>query len=124
MSGTVCILDDDEAVRDSMRALLESYGLDVRAFGSCRDLLEADTESCDCYILDFHLPEMTGLDVLETLRERGVAAPATIISALSVRANPERLARAGVGTVMAKPVSEDDLMGWIKGVLEGISGTP
>ncbi len=120
MPGKVCILDDDEAVRDSLRTLLESYALDVRDYASGRALLDADDDldRFGCFVLDFHMPEMNGLELLETLRARGISAPAAIVSAVSV-GHSGRIAGAGAVSVLTKPVPEEELITWIRRALGG-----
>lgn len=118
MSGTVCILDDDDAVRDSLRVLLESYALDVRDFDSGRALLDSDgLEGVGCFVVDFHMPEMNGMELLEVLRSRGIQAPAVIVSAVAV--NAESGAKPGPVSVLTKPVPEAELIGWIRQALGG-----
>src|SRR5690349_17051318 len=72
---TVFIVDDDEPVRDSLRLLLESHDLDVRDYGSCPAFMRAYREGFaevsgngrpGCLLLDLHMPQMTGLDFVET----------------------------------------------------------
>jgi FixJ family two-component response regulator len=69
--GLVCIVDDEELVRESLKLLVESQGVDVRAYGSCLDFLE-DPESarCACLILDVRLPGMSGLQLQQRLSQR------------------------------------------------------
>ena len=118
MSGTVCILDDDDAVRDSLRVLLESYALEVRDFGSGQDLLDSqDLEAVGCFVVDFQMPEMNGMELLEVLRARGIRAPAVIVSAVAVGA--EAGADPGPVSVLTKPVPEAELIGWIRQALGG-----
>ena len=120
MSATVCILDDDDAVRDSLRVLLESYALEVRDFGSSQALLDAqDLEDVGCFVVDFHMPEMNGMELLEALRSRGIRAPAVIVSAVAVGTETE--GDAGPVSVLTKPVPESELIGWIRQALGGDS---
>lgn len=68
--STVFVVDDDEAVRDSLTALLESDGLSVRTFEAATPFLEFyDPQVAGCLALDIHLPDMNGLDALRRLRE-------------------------------------------------------
>lgn len=125
MSGTLCILDDDDAVRDSLRVLLEAYDYDVVDFAFCKDILDWDEiGGCACLIVDFHMPEMNGLELLEALRGQGVTAPALIVSALSVDASADRLARAGVMARLTKPVAEPELIAWIQRAFDAGSAAP
>ncbi len=108
---TVCVVDDDEAVRDSMRALLESHGMIVRDYASARAFLaDADDAPVECFLLDLHMPEMSGLDLLETLRLRHIETPVIVITGRSDVTLRERARRAGVLAFLDKPVDEDELI--------------
>jgi len=109
------IVDDDDAVRDSLRVLLESHMLRVHDFNSGKALLDSDDlDGFDCFILDYQMPGMNGIEVVEALRSRGVSGAAIFVSALAVSASAERLRRAGVIAALMKPVTENELMGWIE----------
>jgi FixJ family two-component response regulator len=117
--GTICIVDDDEAVRDSLRALLESHRMNVREFDSGNALLASDEfESFDCFVLDFQMPGMNGLELAEALRNKGVGAAAILVSALRIAASDDRMRRAGVVAALMKPVAEGDLIGCIQQAME------
>jgi FixJ family two-component response regulator len=107
------IIDDDEAVRDSTRALLESYGYQVRDYASAEVYLHDSDSHAHCLLVDQHMPGMTGLDLLEHLRARGVQTPALMITGRSDPTLEPRLSRIGVA-VLQKPVSEDQLVSWIE----------
>ena len=113
----IFVIDDDDAVRNSTRVLLEASGYSVRDFANASAFLdETDGREADCLILDYHLPVGTGMDLLELLRSRGVLTPAILVSAhrmnLTVRA-----ARAKVAAVLAKPLAADALSLWLEKVL-------
>jgi two-component system response regulator FixJ len=117
--GTICIVDDDEAVRDSLRVLLESHRMDVREFDSGNALLASDDfNSFDCFVLDFQMPGMNGLELAEALRTKGVGAAAILVSALRIAASDDRMRRAGVVASLMKPVAEGDLIGCIQQAME------
>jgi two-component system, LuxR family, response regulator FixJ len=88
----VAVVDDDPAVRNSLKFSLELEGFRVRIYGGAAELLRAaDLSTCDCFVVDQKMPNMNGLDLIAKLRGRRVAAPAILIIsepsvALSARA--------------------------------------
>lgn len=107
----VHVIDDDEAVRDSMRALLESLGIVVSDYASARDfLVRLETNPKGCVLLDLHMPGMTGLELLDLLRAKGFRIPVVVISGRSDGALKERVLRAGALALLEKPVDESTLM--------------
>jgi two-component system, LuxR family, response regulator FixJ len=79
--ATVIVVDDDSAVRSSLKFSLELEGFAVLAYSCAGDLLDsADPPNCSCLVIDQNLPGMTGLDLIAKLRERRIAAPAILIT--------------------------------------------
>jgi FixJ family two-component response regulator len=110
-SRLVCVVDDDAAVRDSVRVLLESHGLPVQDYASARAFLSDETNAAAaCLLLDLHMPEMSGLELLETLRRHRVTTPAIVITGRSDAALKARALRAGALALLDKPVDEDELI--------------
>ena len=114
----VCVVDDDEAVRDSTQMLLGIYGFKVRAYPGAREFLaEFDAAHTGCLILDIHMPEMTGVELLTLLRARGITTPTIIVSGQTDPVLGEILNRSGALAILNKPVNEDELMGFVKQAL-------
>lgn len=99
----VAVVDDDEAVRESLAAVLASAGHEVLAFASGDEFLERGlTEVPDCVLLDVNLPGADGWEVLEALREREVDSAVVLVSG---RAAPrDKATAAGAFEVLDKPV--------------------
>ncbi|MCE9650085.1 MAG: response regulator [Parvibaculum sp.] len=93
-----------------MRALLESRDLEVRDYASAQAFLDAGMDpDARCLLLDLHMPEMNGIELLETLRRRNIDTAAIIITGRSDNALKARAQRAGVLEFLEKPVDEDEL---------------
>jgi two-component system response regulator FixJ len=77
----VIVVDDDEAVLDSLAALLLAEGFAVEGFASAQALLEGHPHAIDgCLVTDVRMPEMDGLELLEALRARGPLPPIIVIT--------------------------------------------
>lgn len=115
MHQKICLVDDDEAVRDSLRVLLESYGMTVDDYSSARDFLShAQSDRSDCMLLDLHMPEMDGLQLLEAMRKQGSALPVIIITGRSDTQLISRAIQAGAHALLDKPVEDDRLLQTIR----------
>lgn len=115
--GVIAVVDDDDAVRESLAFLLTVTGHKVAAFASAADFLE----NCDLcrvagLIVDHHMPRQTGLELLARLRQDGRSLPVLLVTGSP---SPEIVARAGalgVDRVLEKPVSDDRLMEFVERV--------
>ena len=114
----VGVVDDDEAVRDSLGFLLETAGLNVVTYGSAAQFLsEASLDDLACLVVDQHMPELTGLQLIARLRGQGVTLPIALITG-SPSADLIRLARElGVAGVLEKPLDDAALLAFIEGVI-------
>jgi FixJ family two-component response regulator len=78
----VAVVDDDESVRDSTKALLRSAGYRVSTFDSAEQFLSAGSiAETDCLILDIWMPGMNGLELQRRLNDSGVGLPIIFLSA-------------------------------------------
>ncbi|HEX3936894.1 MAG TPA: response regulator, partial [Xanthobacteraceae bacterium] len=79
-SHMIAVVDDDPAVRNSLKFSLELEGFTVRAYRSAAELLNADElDNCQCYVIDQRMPDMNGIDLIGKLRERRIATPAILV---------------------------------------------
>jgi two-component system, LuxR family, response regulator FixJ len=109
----VAIVDDDQAVRDSLRFLLETIGHPVETFASAAEFLKAEQQHLACLILDQHMPEMTGLKLAERLRADGSGIPILLITGSPSPAIVARAAELGISRVLAKPRADEDLLDFV-----------
>jgi two-component system, LuxR family, response regulator FixJ len=112
-SRTVAIVDDDDAVRDSLRFLLEVMGYRVATFASAAEFLNADPQHLACLILDHHMPEMTGLEMAERLRADRADIPTLLVTGSPSPAIVARAFELGIDRVLEKPPSDEDLLDFI-----------
>lgn len=109
---TVAIVDDDHAVRDSLRFLLEVSGYLVRTFASAAEFVNGHQEHLACLILDQHMPQMTGLQLAEKLRADGSRTAILLITGSPSPAIIERAALLGI-KLLEKPPGEEDVLDFI-----------
>lgn len=124
-SGTVLIVDDDAAVRSSLKFALEVEGLEVRLYDSAVALLADRTLPCrGCLVVDYRLPVMDGLELIEALRARGVAIPAILITGRANKQLRSRAARCGIRRVLEKPLFDGTLIDSIRSALDACGRHP
>lgn len=112
MRSIVYIVEDDDAVRDSLSLVLRMREFEVEVFSSGPDFLaRADLARCLCVVLDVNLPTMTGLEVLARLRSDGAEVPAIVMSGRAEPGMRREADRLGALAFLDKPVSVDRLVG-------------
>lgn len=114
------VIDDDEAVRESLNALLSVSGYVVDTFPSAEAYLMhidgAATEG-DCALLDVHMPGMNGLELLRILVVRGQLLPVLVLTASDDARLRQQALKLGAIDCLTKPVHEGVLLGAIESVL-------
>src|SRR5262245_57233504 len=101
-----------------LQFLLGTEGLNVGTFRSVAALLrDGASDDADCFVIDYKMPNMNGLDLATRLRSRDVSAPIILITGYLDESLPDRAAAAGVLYVLRKPHLEESLLGQIRGVL-------
>ena len=108
---TVHIIDDDEAVRDSISMLLDTESIEHKVYASAIDFLNAYNDSmCGCLVLDIRMPGMTGLELQETLNKRHASLPIIFITGHGDIPMAVEAMRRGALDFLRKPFGEDDLL--------------
>ena len=118
-SPVVFIVDDDEAVRSSLRLLLKSVGLVPNAVGSAREFLDKyDPAQPGCLVLDVRMPEMSGLELQEQLNRMGAVIPVIFITGHGDVPMAVEAMQAGAFDFVQKPFRDQDLIDRIQRALE------
>ncbi len=108
---TVFIVDDDDAVRDSLRYLLESADLRVEDFASAEEFLEVYSPyRVGCLLLDIRMPGMGGMELLERLAERKFFLPIIIITGHGDVSLAVRSIKTGAFDFIEKPFNTEDVL--------------
>jgi two-component system, LuxR family, response regulator FixJ len=111
-------VDDDPDVLGSLRFLLETDGFDVRTFRTGAAMLRAlGPASVDCFVIDYKMPDMNGVDLVSRLRNRDIAAPVILITGYPDENISARAEAAGVDHVLRKPLLDDSLLAHIRGAI-------
>src|SRR5947207_15682759 len=114
----VCVVDDDTDVLGSLRFLLETDGFDVRTFRSGAALLTAIAAGqADCFVIDYKMPAMSGIDLAARLRNRDSDIPIILITGYPDENILEKAAAAGIYHVLLKPHLEESLLSHIRGAI-------
>ena len=114
----VYVVDDDSDVLGSLQFLLETDGFDVRTFRSAAALLSASVaENADCFVIDYKMPAMSGIDLAKRLRKRCAGTPIILITGYPDESIEEKAAAAGIRHVLLKPHLEESLVSRIRGAI-------
>ncbi|MDX2145761.1 MAG: response regulator [Rhodospirillaceae bacterium] len=123
--SVVKVIDDDEAVCDSICALLESFDIPALPFTSARRaLVEIVWHTAGCLVVDHHMPEMTGLEFLKTIRERQILTPLILMSAAADPTLDQRARIAGAMAVLSKPIGDGELLDLVRRAMTASHATP
>jgi FixJ family two-component response regulator len=107
----IAIVDDDPAVRESLRALLRSIGYVTHIYASAEELLASSTlKTIDCIISDVRMPGMSGVELHARLKVEGWLLPFILTSAFSEEGLEARALAAGVYAFLKKPFRQEILV--------------
>lgn len=114
-SGTICVVDDDHAVRAAMSNLLEASGHAVHVFESGEAFLASpQLNECDVAVFDIKLRGMDGFAIQQECLRRGLRLPVLFISGHGDRDMERRAIDAGALALLRKPVDPDLLCAYIE----------
>ena len=115
---TVFVVDDDRAMRDSLRWLIESVQHKVRTFENAREFLASSAlQQPGCLVLDVRMPGMSGMELQQTLQNRGVNIPIIIVTGHGDIPMAVRAMKAGALDFLPKPFNEQILLDCIEHAL-------
>ena len=107
----VCVVDDDESVRESLPDLLHEFGFAVETFASAEDFLASGrVADCGCLILDIAMPGMSGPDLQRELVQRRQRVPIVFITAQDDVSLRPRLLAGGAVACLFKPFADTALL--------------
>jgi two-component system, LuxR family, response regulator FixJ len=121
---TIFLIDDDPAVRDSLKLFLETYGYVVRDFASGSEFLKCGNRAeAGCLVVDMHMPMVSGLDLLEQLAAEKAVPPTVLITGRADPATRHRAVAAGVFEVIEKPFDPAALLTALQGAVDAARPT-
>ncbi|WP_425404071.1 response regulator transcription factor [Hwanghaeella sp.] len=115
MSKTIAIVDDDDAVRDSLAVLLTTAGYHVQVYETSAEFLrDAKQNRFDCVILDNQMNGSTGIDLAQKLADKNVCISCVIMSGNMSDTEVKRARAAGITEILEKPFTDETLIGTIE----------
>lgn len=119
LPATVFVIDDDEAIRDSLRLLLKSVGLPVRTCASAQEFLPAyDPRQPGCLVVDIRMPGMSGLELQQQLNLQGATIPLIFITGHGDIPMAVEAMQHGAFDFLQKPFRDQDLLDRVQRALE------
>jgi len=110
-SPRICVVDDDESVRESLEGLMRSVGFAVNTFASAEEFLDSDhLRNTDCLILDVRLPGMNGLELQRQLATSHSEIPIIFITSYEDDEVRARALNTGAVDYLLKPFNDEDLL--------------
>src|SRR5215471_17601803 len=107
----VFVVDDDASIRDSLKDLIRSAGLNVQTFASAQEfLINPRPDAASCLVLDVNLPGLSGLDLQQELAKLGVQIPVIFITGHGDIPMSVRAMKAGAIEFLTKPFRDEDLL--------------
>ena len=121
---TVFVVDDDSSMRDALRNLFRSVGLNVETFGVAQEFLSRErSKGPGCLVLDIRLPGLSGLDLQRQLADANIQIPIVFITAHGDIQMSVRAMKAGAVEFLTKPFRDQDLLDAVQQAVDRDRGT-
>lgn len=118
VAGTVLVVDDDAAVRASLKFALEVEGFQVKLYDRGAALLaDANLPERACLVVDYRMPDIDGIELIERLRRLNVTLPAILITVRVTKQLRMLAQKLGLTAVLEKPLSDSELVESIRAAL-------
>ena len=115
----VFVIDDDASMREALRGLLRSVGLQVEVFGSAHEFLESKLpDVASCLLLDIRLPRLSGLDFQAELIEAGIHIPIIFMTGHGDIPMSVKAMKAGAVDFLSKPFRDQDMLDAVASAIE------
>ena len=115
----VCVIDDDDAMRDSLTFLLDTAGIAVRAYESAAAFLAAPpADEPACIITDVRMPGMSGTDLLRNLKESGRRTPVIVMTGHGDIALAVEAMKLGASDFIEKPFVDEVMLAAVRAAVE------
>jgi two-component system, LuxR family, response regulator FixJ len=122
LRNTVCVVDDDPGMRQSLEMVLDSADLPVRLYGGADQMLadlanDCTGECCGCVLLDLQMPGTTGIELLRRFRDMGYTAPVIVITGTATVLSAVESMKLGAIDFLEKPVDHRTLLNKVQQAL-------
>jgi len=116
----VLLVEDDAGLRGALERVLRASGFVAQSYASAESVLaDCAMKRPECLVVDLNLPAMSGLDLVDRLRQLGMTAPAVLITANDQPQVRNEVRRRGVEHFLAKPFGGSALVAMLKAILAG-----
>jgi two-component system, LuxR family, response regulator FixJ len=121
--GRVCVIDDDDALRESLSFLLRTAQIDVVSYPSATTFLDALPDvHASCVITDVRMPEMSGIDLLRRLKELKIDVPVIVITGHGDVPLAVEAMKVGASDFLEKPFDDEVLLASVRSALKRRDG--
>jgi FixJ family two-component response regulator len=118
--AVICVVDDDEDVRESIASFFRSAGITTVRFRTAEELLSwPELPTMRCLITDLHMPGMDGLELKDELQRQGSRVPVILMTAFPSAEARQRARDLGIAAFVAKPTDPEALLDQVEALIAG-----